>query len=44
MLFIGIDLSDKTFDSCISNSSGDVFHGNDILRVFVIPVKTEIHS
>jgi len=24
MLFIGVDLSDKTFDSCISNSDGDV--------------------
>ena len=24
MLFIGIDLSDKTFDYCISNSNGDV--------------------
>lgn len=24
MFFIGIDLSDRFFDSCISNSSGDV--------------------
>jgi transposase len=24
MLFIGVDLSDKNFDSCISNSNGDV--------------------
>jgi len=28
MLFIGVDLSDKTFDSCISNSSGDVLAVN----------------
>lgn len=24
MLFIGVDLSDKSFDSCITNSQGDV--------------------
>jgi len=24
MLFIGVDLSDKSFDSCITNSEGDV--------------------
>jgi len=24
MIFIGVDLSDRTFDSCICNSDGDV--------------------
>lgn len=28
MLFIGIDLSDKFFDSCITNSDGDVLATN----------------
>jgi transposase len=45
MLFIGVDLSDKTFDSCITNSEGDVLTINkydfddDGFSVFVFKIE-----